>query len=102
VHLRPEQGQALHVSPNELVALFDQAGFELQHLTLEPNTIVHTDAAAAVAHWQASSFGNLLGHLPEELQERARQEFVEELEKLKTSEGIRQSGARIVAVAVKR
>jgi len=101
-YTRPEQGQPQRVSPNELVALFDQTGFELQHLTIEPNTTVHSNAESAVAHSQASSFGNLLGHLPEELRERARQEIIAELEKLKTPEGIRHTGARIFAVAVKR
>jgi len=99
---RPEQGQPQRVSPNELVALFDQTGFELQHLSVEPNSTLHPNAESAVAHSQASSFGNLLGHLPEELREQARQEIITQLDALKTPEGIRHTGSRIFAVAVKR
>jgi ubiquinone/menaquinone biosynthesis C-methylase UbiE len=101
-HAQPGQGQPQRVSEQELAELFKQTGFDVQVLNVEPNSHVHPDAEAAIQHSQASSFGNLLGHLPEALRERARREIAAELEKFKTPEGIRQTGARIIAVAVKR
>jgi len=96
------QGQPQRVSAEELVELFKQTGFAVRLLQVEPNSNVHADAEAAIQHSQASSFGNLLGHLPDELRERARREIIAELEKFKTPEGIRQTGERLIAVAIKR
>ena len=62
---------------------------------------LHDSPASVIAFLQASSFGNMLGHLPAELQEAARTEIERELEALRTAEGIRIEAARLVAVAVK-
>jgi ubiquinone/menaquinone biosynthesis C-methylase UbiE len=101
-YVRPEQGLPYRVSAEELRALLEQSQFEVQSLSLEPHTTYHANAAAAIEHSQASSFGNLLGHLPEALRERARQEIALALDQFRTPEGIRQDGARIIAVAIKR
>ena len=101
-YLQPQQGLPQRVSANELAALFEQTGFDIQSLTVEPSSQLHVDAEAAIQHSQASSFGNLLGHLPEALRERARREVIAELDKFRTPDGIRQDGARIIAVAIKR
>lgn len=101
-HSRPEQGLPHRVGADELTTLLKQTGFEIGALTVEPHATFHADADAAIQHSQASSFGNLLGHLPEALREQARREIVAELEQFRTPEGIRQEGARIVAVAIKR
>jgi ubiquinone/menaquinone biosynthesis C-methylase UbiE len=101
-HSRPEQGLPHRVSPDELRGLLDQAGFDIVSLDVEPNSNLHKDAEAAVKHSLASSFGNLLGHLPEELRESARRDVIAELQQYQTAEGIKQDGARILAVAVKR
>jgi arsenite methyltransferase len=99
---QPEQGLPHRVGADELRGLFAQTGFDVRSLDIEPNSTVHADAEAAIKHSQASSFGNLLGHLPEGLREAARRDVVAELDKYRTAEGIRQDGARIVAVAIKR
>lgn len=99
---RPQQGLPHRVSPDELRNLLDQTGFEIVSLDVEANANVHKDAEAAIAHSLASSFGNLLGHLPEELREAARREVIAELQGFQTEEGIKQEGARILAVAAKR
>jgi arsenite methyltransferase len=90
-----------HVGVSELEQLFERAGFHSQSLALEPNIQHHPSAEALVEFSQASSFGNYLGHLPEALRAGARQELIRELEALRTPDGIRQEGVRIVAVAVK-
>jgi ubiquinone/menaquinone biosynthesis C-methylase UbiE len=99
---QPQQGLPHRVGADELRGLLAQTGFDVHTLDIEPNTNIHIDAEAAIKHSQASSFGNLLGHLPEDLRERARRDVVTELDAYRTAEGIRQDGARIVAVAIKR
>jgi arsenite methyltransferase len=101
-YTQPEQGLPQRVARDELAGLLAETGFEIKSLTVEPHATYHADAEAAIQHSQASSFGNLLGHLPEPLQIEARREIVAELSKWRTPEGIRQEGARIIAVAVKR
>jgi arsenite methyltransferase len=94
-------GTAHRVSSGELQGLLERAGFEVASIDVLPNVIVHRSADAAIDFSQASSFGNFLGHLPGELRKAARDEIRNELDALKTAEGIRQEGARIVAVARK-
>jgi hypothetical protein len=50
---------------------------------------------------EASSFGNLLGHLPAELRPRARKAIAAKLAALMTPQGIVQQGRRLVAVATR-
>jgi ubiquinone/menaquinone biosynthesis C-methylase UbiE len=101
-YIKPEQGLPQRVASDELAALLQQTGFDVLNLTVEPSSTYHVDAEAAIQHSQASSFGNLLGHLPEPLQQSARREIIAELERFRTPEGLRQDGARILAVAIKR
>jgi ubiquinone/menaquinone biosynthesis C-methylase UbiE len=94
-------GGPLRVNASELRALFEEAGFETQRLDVLANANHHASADAAIAFSEASSFGNFLGHLPEPLRTRAREEIRRELEAIKTPLGIRQEGGRLLAVAVK-
>lgn len=96
-----QAGTAHRVSAGELQDLLERAGFEVASIDVLPNVIVHRSADAAIDFSQASSFGNFLGHLPEELRRSARDEIRKDLDALKTADGIRQEGARIVAVARK-
>lgn len=94
-------GGAGRVSAAELEALFTGAGLVSSRIDVIPNTHFQPSPAAAIEFSQSSSFGNLLGHLPAELQAGARAEIERELEALQTSEGIRFENARIIAIAVK-
>jgi ubiquinone/menaquinone biosynthesis C-methylase UbiE len=94
-------GGAGRVSAAELAALFTEAGFTAERIDVQPNVHFQPSAAAAIEFSQASSFGNLLGHLPITLQASARAEIEHELDLLKTPEGIRFENARIVAIGVK-
>lgn len=89
------------VSEAELRGLFTAAGFAVERIDVNPNVHVYPTAAAAVEFSQASSFGNFLGHLPEDLQHAAREKIEVGLEELRTAEGIRFESARLVGVAVK-
>ncbi len=92
-------GTAHRVTLAELQGLLQQTGFAISSLEVVPNVTVQPTPNAAIEFSQASSFGNFLGHLPEALQQAARDEIVRELEAFRVPEGIRLEGARIFAVA---
>jgi len=85
----------------ELGGFLRQTGFAVKKIEVRPHVRHHSTPEAAVAFAEASSFGNFLGHLPEELRTAAREEITRELEYFRTPEGIRREGARIIAVAIK-
>lgn len=90
------------VSVPELVWLLDRTGFSIEKVEVRDNVISHSDADAAIDFSQASSFGNFLGHLPDELREEALREIKQELHAYLTPDGIRLEGRRIIAVAVRK
>jgi arsenite methyltransferase len=100
-HPEGRGGGPRRVSAAELSALFTAAGFTVERVDINPNFHFHGTAAAAIEFSQASSFGNFLGHLPEELRTLARRGIETELEALRTGEGIRFEGARLLGIAVK-
>jgi ubiquinone/menaquinone biosynthesis C-methylase UbiE len=100
-HPEARNGGAGRVSASELAALFSAAGFDTVQIDVQPNVHFQPSGAAAIEFSQASSFGNLLGHLPAALQDSGRAEIERELEALRTPEGIRFENARIIAIAVK-
>jgi hypothetical protein len=89
------------LSPGELEQLLVQTGFAIQTLQVRPHVRYHPTPEAAIAFAEASAFGNFLGPLPVELRRATSQEIQRKLEQLRTPEGIRREGARIVAVARK-
>jgi arsenite methyltransferase len=96
-----EQGSARRVTLTELAELFEAARFEVRSIDIEPHVGHFGTAEDAIEFSQASSFGNFLGHLPEDCRDQARREIAAELEKLRTPAGIPHQGARIVALGVK-
>jgi ubiquinone/menaquinone biosynthesis C-methylase UbiE len=95
------EGGPQRVTATELEVLLHEAGFDGVKVLARPHARVHPSAAAAIEFSDASSFGNFLGHLPEGLRGAARRDIEEAAERLRTPEGIRQTGERLVAVAVK-
>lgn len=100
-YVKPNTGLPHRVDQSELEQLLHDHGFQVRLLELASHRVVHASAEAVLEHHQASSFGNLLGHLPPALQQQARQGIVAELEQLRTAEGFVVEGARIFAVADK-
>ena len=89
------------VTAPELSALLTHVAFAVQTVELEDNVHFQPDTQSAILFSQASSFGNFLGHLPEALRGQATDEIKLELEKLRTPQGIRFEGKRLIAVAQK-
>jgi ubiquinone/menaquinone biosynthesis C-methylase UbiE len=94
-------GASHPVTADELRALLEEAGFAVESLAIRPKSTFLPTAGAAIDFSEASSFGNLLGHLPESLRVTARREIEAELELLRTPDGIPQGGANLVVIARK-
>lgn len=101
-HPRPRGSFVSQVGPEEMRALLEAAGFTSTRIEVRPSVQVHATPEAAVRFSEASSFGNLLGHLPPELRPAARAAMAAKLAALMTPEGIVQQGRRLVAMAVRR
>jgi arsenite methyltransferase len=99
---RSRTGSIFSVDADEMRALLVAAGFEPPSIELRPSVQRHATPEAAVRFSEASSFGNLLGHLPPELRPEARAAIMRRLAAFVTSEGIVQPGLRLVAVAVRK
>jgi ubiquinone/menaquinone biosynthesis C-methylase UbiE len=90
------------VDGDEMRDLLVAAGFEVVSIDLYDSPFIHASAAAVVRFSEASSFGNLLAHLPTELRPAARAALVEALAPLAASDGsIAQGGRRMIALARK-
>ena len=98
---RPRASFVSQVEPEEMRALLEAAGFAPTLIEVRPSVRVHPSPEAVVRFSEASSFGNLLGHLPAELRPQARAAMAAKLAALMTPEGIVQQGRRMVAVAAK-
>jgi arsenite methyltransferase len=96
------RGELAHaVGTEELDELLRHAGFNVKHITAVPNIHLYPTPEAALEFFEASSFGNFLGHLPQELRGPARDEIRRELEELRTPEGISRPDVRIYAIATR-
>jgi ubiquinone/menaquinone biosynthesis C-methylase UbiE len=91
-----------HVTAGEIATLFEETGFAIRKIEVIPNENALPSPQAAILFFEASSFGNFLGHLPETVRPQARAAIEAELERLRTPNGIPFTGARIRAFASKR
>jgi len=89
------------VGQTELEPLLHNAGFAISKLELRSTLQHYPTPEAAIEFVEASSFGNFLGHLPDEMRAPARTAIINELMQFMTPEGIPRESTRIVAVAVK-
>lgn len=105
---RPPEMHEYPVNADELAALLTDAGFATFTIDQQPDVNVHATANAAIEFVQASAWGHFLNYLPEavpgelrDLRAQARRDIASGLERLRTAEGIRHKGVRLVAVATK-
>jgi arsenite methyltransferase len=89
------------VDLDEMRRLLGDAGFRVALLETRLSAQTFPTAEAVLRYAEASSFGNLFGHLPERLRPVAREAIREALAAAATADGIPMSTCRIVAVAVK-
>jgi arsenite methyltransferase len=89
------------VGADELADLLTQAGFAIKTIEIRPIADHQLTAEKAVRFSEASSFGNFLGHLPEDLRALAREDLIRELEQPDALAGVSRGRSRLVAIAVK-
>ncbi len=100
-HPESRDGAPHWVSVSELAQLLEGAGLDPTRIELQENVQFQPDPALAIEFAEASSFGNFLGHLPEDLRSGALEDIKKELEVLRTPKGIRFENKRLVAIARK-
>jgi len=99
---RPQGELSSRVDEHELRALLEGAGFEVKTIEVYDNPYMHASPEAVVRYAEASSFGNLLAHLPLELRPAAREALARELAPLAAPDGsIAQGGRRMIAIGIK-
>jgi len=98
---RPSEAFVHRVSAKELADLLLETGFELKKIETRPNKQHHLSVEAAIQFSEASSFGNLLGHLPSHLQTSAREKIIREFKEIRQMAYSSAKRFHIVAVAVK-
>lgn len=99
---RPRPQLTYRVEPEEMRALFEMTGFVASFIEVREAQRMHPSPDAAIRFAEASSFGNFLGHLPDELKGRARATIRQRLQAIMTPDGIIQLSRRLIAVAVRR
>lgn len=100
LHPRPAPELSARVDGPEMLALLGDAGFTAASLELYDSPIVYPSAEAVLRYAEASSFGNLLGHLPEDLRPQARRALLDELRRSAAPDGsLRQESQRMIALA---
>ena len=103
VYPRPSGGIVHRVDEGEMRELLVAAGFEVKQIDLHDAPHVHASPDAVLRYSEASSFGNLLAHLPLELRPAARATIARELASLAAPDGsIMQEGRRMIAIGIRK
>src|SRR5262245_23317047 len=84
---RPASELASRIDAEEMRSLLEEAGFEVVSIEVYDSPFIYASAEAVVRFSEASSFGNLLGHLPGNLRPAARAALVEALAPLAAADG---------------
>jgi arsenite methyltransferase len=99
---RERESMTFKIDGEEMRALFETTGFAPATIEERPMEQAYPSAEQAVRFLEASSFGNFLGHLPQELVYRARVTILRRLAAIATDQGIVQQRGRLVAIAHRR
>ena len=102
-YARPPGGLTHRVDEQELRQLLTAAGFEVKSIEARESVRSFASPEMLVRYSEASSFGNLLAHLPVALRPAAREVISRELAAHAAADGtISQSSRRMVAIAARR
>jgi len=99
---RARESLTFKIDGEEMRALFETTGFLPTLIDEHPTEHRYPSVEQAVRFLEASSFGNFLGHLPQELIYRARVTILRRLAAIATDQGIVQRRSRLVAIAHRR
>jgi hypothetical protein len=99
---RPSATLSHRVSVEEMHTLLEDAGFEATRVEVLQSEQRFATPEEAIRFGEASSFGNLLGHMPVELRPAARERIASRLAAVMGPEGFVQPRQRLVVVGQKR
>src|SRR5471032_771544 len=99
---RPSATLSHRVSVEEMHALLEDAGFEATRVEVLQSEQRFATPEEAIRFGEASSFGNLLVHMPVELRPAARERIASRLAAVMGPEGFVQPRQRLVVIGQKR
>ena len=100
-HIKGERTGSVLMTREKLGTLLAETGYTDLDVEIRERKIFHQSAEGLLEFYTASSFGNFLSFMPEQLREGLKQDMVKELEKERTSEGIELVSKTIFAIAKK-
>jgi ubiquinone/menaquinone biosynthesis C-methylase UbiE len=100
-HPRPRGEITYRVDAAEMRALLEGSGFGDVRIDVQDTTRPFATPEEMIRYSEASSFGNFLGHLPDDLRPRARAAIAQALAAAATPQGLSQHGRRLVAIATR-
>jgi arsenite methyltransferase len=98
---QPRPTITFRVDAEEMRAFFEMTGFATTNIEVLEIDRSQPSADAAIRYSEAGSFGNFLGHLPDELKGRARTTIRQRLGRFVTADGLVQREPRLIAMAVR-
>jgi ubiquinone/menaquinone biosynthesis C-methylase UbiE len=100
-HPLPRDRIVIFVDEQEMRMLLEEAGFTPTLIELRQTEQAFPSPELAIRYAEASSFGNFLGHLPDDLRAEAREEVRRRLAVIAASTGLVQRGQRLIAIATR-
>lgn len=101
-HMQANARDVFRVDEPEMRTLLEGAGFSIAKLEVTSSVQYYATAEDVLRFIHASSFGNFLGGLPDDLRPAARAAVGQALDRIASPEGIRRDVTRIVVVALRR
>jgi arsenite methyltransferase len=90
------------IETTQLVKIIHDAGLAADDFHVIPADRAYPNASAAIRHMQASTFGNFLSHVPENIKGQFCRALENEIDKTKTADGICFPAYIMFAVACKK
>jgi ubiquinone/menaquinone biosynthesis C-methylase UbiE len=90
------------LTEQRMVELLRAAGFVVATLEVKPSIRTYSSAEEVLRFSEASSFGNLLSHLPEEHRPSARESLKRELEDVARASGLQDERIGMIAIGIRQ
>jgi ubiquinone/menaquinone biosynthesis C-methylase UbiE len=100
-HLSRENHQKILITCEELESLFSRTRFTGLDLVIKERTLFRYSAKDLIEFYSASSFGNFLRSVPEDLRDELKEQIILELQRSRTNEGTELISRTIYAIAIK-
>ena len=100
-HLRHGSAGSVLITMEGLDSLFAKTSFVNLKIEIIERRKLYRSASSLIDFYNASSFGNFLSFIPENLRDEFRQNIIEELEKEMTVDGLELVSKTILAIAEK-